>query len=69
MAFDSKYVKFGVIKVEGDKVKLYANSNTYITVNVGKTVTNASWSGDELNVSMSDGKVRRYKNQNTYNTI
>jgi len=69
MGFDSKYVSYGLLKIEGEKVKLYANANTYLSISVGKSVTNANWSGDELNVSMSDGKVRRYKNQNTYTTI
>lgn len=69
MAWDSKYINFGVIKIEGDRVKLYRDQNNYTTVSVGKPITNAAWAGGELNITMSDGKVRRYRDQNNYSTI
>lgn len=69
MAWDSKFVNFGVLKIDGDKVKVYRDQNYYITLTIGKQVNNAVWAGGELNVSMSDGKVRRYRDQNYYTTI
>ena len=69
MAWDSKYVNFGVVKVEGDKVKVYKDKFTYITISIGKTATNAIWTGGELNVYTFDGKVRRYRDQFTYTTF
>jgi hypothetical protein len=69
MAWDSKFINFGVAKIEGDKVKVYRDSLNYITINVGKQVTSANWAGGELNVSMSDGKVRRYRDDLNYVTI
>lgn len=66
MAWDSKYVNFGVVKVEGDKVKVYLDRFSYVTISIGKPVTNAIWTGGELNVYTSDGKVRRYKDQHSY---
>jgi hypothetical protein len=69
MAWDSKYINFGVVKIEGDRVKLYRDSNNYTTISVGKPVTSANWAGGELNITMSDGKVRRYRDQNNYSTI
>jgi GH24 family phage-related lysozyme (muramidase) len=69
MPWDSKYFNFGVIRIEGDKVRVYRDQNNYTTISVGKTVTNAAWAGQELNVTMSDGKVRRYRDQNNYTTI
>lgn len=69
MAWDSKFVNFGVVKIEGNNVKVYKDQYSYVTVSVGKSVTNAVWAGGELNVSMSDGKVRRYKDQYSYVTV
>jgi len=69
MAWDSKFVNFGVVKIEGNNVKVFRDQYNYSTISVGKTVTNAVWAGGELNVSMSDGKVRRYKDQYNYVTV
>jgi hypothetical protein len=69
MAWDSKFINFGVVKIDKDKVKVYKDQNNYTTVSVGKPVTNATWAGGELNVAMADGKVRRYKDQNNYTTV
>lgn len=69
MAFDNKFIDYGVIKVEGDKEKLYSTSSNHIYISVGKSVTNAVWSGDVLNVSLSDGKVRRYSSPGSYTTV
>jgi hypothetical protein len=69
MAWDSKYVNYGVVKIDGSKVKVYKDSSNYTTISVGKPVTAASWAGGELNISMSDGKVRRYKDSSNYTTI
>lgn len=69
MAWDSKFINFGVVKIEGDKVKVYKDSSNYTTISVGKQVTSANWAGGELNVSMSDGKVRRYRDSSNYSTI
>ena len=69
MAWDSKFFNYGVIKVEGNSVKIYKDQYTYSTIHVGQPVNNASWAGGELNVSLASGKVRRYKDQYTYSTI
>ena len=69
MAWDSKYVNFGVLKIDGTKVKVYKDQVNYFSLNVSKPVTNAIWAGGELNIYMSDGKVRRYKDMTNYVTI
>lgn len=69
MAWDPKYPNFGVLRIENDKVKVYRDSSNYNTVSVGMQVTNAQWSGQELNVTLSNGKVRRYRDQSNYTTI
>jgi hypothetical protein len=69
MSWDPKFVNFGVVKIEGEKVKVYKDNTNYTTISIGKQVTSASWAGGELNISLSDGKVRRYKDQSNYTTI
>jgi len=69
MAFDSRFSDYGVIKIEGEKVKLYSTSSNHIYINVGKKITNAVWSGVTLNVYLADANVRCYTSPNTYTTI
>ena len=69
MAWDSKYSNFGVIKITGDRVHLYYSRDNYDTISVGKQVTSANWAGNEVIVNMIDGKVRKYKSKDNYQTI
>jgi len=69
MAWDSKYSAFGVIKIQGDKVCLYSSRGNYATISTGKQITNAVWAGNILNVTLSDGKVRRYSSRDNYSSI
>ena len=69
MSFDQRFISYGVIKIEGRNVKLYKDSSTYITVNINEEVSNAVWAGCFLNVSLKNGKVRRYSDTSTYQTI
>lgn len=69
MAWDSKYVNYRVAKVEGEKVKVYHDQFSYTTISVGKPINYAIWAGGELCVYLSDGKVRRYKDQFSFRVI
>lgn len=69
MAFDNRFIEYGVIKIEGEKLKLYSTSSNYISINLGKEATNAVWAGSTLNVYLSNGKVRRYTSSSSYTTI
>jgi hypothetical protein len=69
MAWDRKYSDFGVLKIEGERVVVFCNSYTRTSVNVGKKVVSAIWSGGDLLVTLADGKVRRYPNDYTFSTI
>lgn len=69
MGWDSKYVNFGVTKIDGKSVKVYKDQSSYVNVNVGQPVQNVVWSGGELNITLSDGKVRRYRDQSSYITV
>jgi hypothetical protein len=68
MAWDPKYPAFGVVKIEGRNIKIYNNSGTYVMIQSIDAVS-AQWAGNVLNVTMKDGKVRRYPSQSTYSTI
>jgi hypothetical protein len=69
MSWDSRYISFGVLKIEGKIVKVYRDQSSYVNVNVGQPVQNAIWAGGELNITLSDGKVRRYRDQSSYKTV
>jgi hypothetical protein len=69
MAWESKFINFGVIKIDGKNVKVYCDTSSNRTISVGEEVTNANWAGGELNVTLKSGKVRRYKDTSSYKTI
>jgi hypothetical protein len=69
MSWDSKYSDFGVVKIEGKNVKVYSDRDDYITIGLVDEVIDAVWVGDELNITLKDGKVRRYKDRNNSVTI
>ena len=69
MAWDAKYVKYGLAKFDGKTVKVYKDQYNYAPIAVGETVNNAMWAGDELNVFLSNGKVRRYRDQYNYKQV
>jgi len=68
MPWDSKFSNFGVIKIEGKNVKLYSDNKNYITISVSKEIKNAVWAGGELNITLKNGKVRRYRDRVGYIT-
>lgn len=70
MAFDKKYQNYGVVKIENGTVRLYESPQNYLTLNTsGGTPVSANWAGENVVVTMSDGKVRKYSLQQTYITI
>ena len=69
MSWESKYPNFGVLKVDGDKVHVYSDKYSYLTIDAGSKVQNASWAGGEINITLFNGNVRRYKDKYSYITI
>ena len=69
MAWDPKYPAFGVIKIQGHKVLLYSSRDNYVLISTGKPVTNAIWAGNFLNVTLADGKLKRYDSRDNYSTF
>lgn len=69
MAWDVKYVKYALVKVECKKVKVYKDRYNFLTINIGENVNNAMWSGDEISVFLTNGKIRRYKDLYNFRNI
>lgn len=69
MAFDKKYVDSGILKIEGQRIKVYSTGGTYIMINTGYEVRSANWAGSELIVHLVNGKVRRYSYEGAYVTV
>ena len=67
--WDIKYENFGVIKITGDRVHLYYSKNNYDTICVGKPIVLANWAGNEVIVRLADGKIRKYKSKDNYQTF
>lgn len=71
MSWDKRYVDFGIVKIEGqNRLKIYRDRDNYTYLTVGnETITDVRWTGDQLSVWLSSGKVRRYKDSGNYITI
>jgi hypothetical protein len=75
MAFENKYVDFGVIKVEKNRagentVNIYFTQQSFLTLNTsGGVPVSANWAGDQVVVHFSDGKVRKYSAQQSFQNI
>jgi hypothetical protein len=67
--WEKNFVEFALAKPEGKTVKVYKDRFSYVTLSIGESVTNAIWAGNELNVYLANGKVRRYKDKFSYRTI
>ena len=69
MSWSKSHRALGVFKVEGKSIKIYGTPSSYSTLNVGEEINRADWNGDNLQVSLKNGKVRIYKSNGSYNTI
>lgn len=71
MAWDKRYVDFGIVKIHSsNRLQIYRDRDNYEFLTVGnENITDARWTGDNLSVWLSSGKVRRYRDSNNYTTI
>jgi len=69
MPWERKYSNFGNARIDGKNVKVFCDANDYITIGLGEDVTNAVWTGEELDITLKSGKVRRYRDRNYYSTV
>lgn len=66
MSWDNKFIQFGVVKFENSIIKVYSDRYNYVTINTNSPISSVSWAGGELNVTLTDGKVRRYQDRFNY---
>jgi hypothetical protein len=69
MSWDDRFEKYGLIKIHIKTVKVYRDFYNYVIFNVGEPVQSAIWSSHILNVTLSNGKVLQYKDQNDFDGI
>lgn len=67
--WDKKYINYGVARFEGTKVKVYHDQFSFTSISVNESIKDVIWSGGELNVYLTNGRVRRYKDQFTYRLV
>ncbi len=64
MSWDDRFEKFGTIKIQMHTVKVYRDFYNYVMFNIGEPVQSAVWAGGAISVTLTNGKVIRYKDQN-----
>lgn len=70
MPFEQKYVNYGVIKIDNERLRIYKDKSDYMTLPIpGQKIMNAIWSGGAIVVTLADGKIRRYRDPSNYSTI
>ncbi len=69
MAWDYKFISFGIIKIKGPKVLVYKDQFNYTTISVGVLVLKAEWAGGVLEITLHDGTVRRYWQEDKFITM
>lgn len=69
MSWDPKYSTYGVVQIEGKNVRIYSDPDDYITIGLGEEIISAVWVDGELNLTLSSGKVRRYRDRNYFITL
>lgn len=69
MAFDRRFVDSGILKIDGEKLKVYSTGGTYITISMGSNIISANWVGDQIIAHLASGKTRRYSYEGAYTTV
>jgi hypothetical protein len=69
MSWDRKFIDYGIVAVEGQKVKVYSNPQFCINIDVGKDIQSAYWSGDSVIVVLENGETRQYTSYQFHQTL
>lgn len=69
MAWEKRYVDYNVLKPDGKTLRVHQNRYTYLPLFVGESINYALWSGDFINVFLTNGKVLQYMSRGTYREI
>jgi len=61
----------GALKISGNNVRVYKPGGTSIiaTLSCGKKVISAMWAGNEIQINLTDGKVRLYHSNGGFRAI
>ena len=68
MAWDAAK-NFGVIKVEGNRVRLYYSKDNHHTIVLNDGVVDARWADDAVIITLDNGLVRRYTTVDRYDRV
>lgn len=69
MAWDSKSINYGVLKVEPNgNVKVYRDQYNYSVIQ-GYKATSAVWAGGEVVLTCSDGTVRKFRDVHNFSFV
>jgi hypothetical protein len=69
MAWDKKYIQQGVIIYYGEELNVNIGDETVIEINVDRPIVNAVWSGNCLNIKISNGTILRYADEQNFVVI
>jgi hypothetical protein len=67
--FNPVFEKFGVIKVENTRIKIYKDNYNHQMINVNAPVSHALWNSGVLTVYLMNGEVRRYRDHYYYDNV
>ena len=69
MAFDKSYIEFGALIPVGKTLRIYRDRFKYLSLEVGRPVNHAIWSGEKLIVYLEDGSARIYTDRFSYTPL
>ena len=71
MSFSKEFTDYGVVKIEGRRIKIYKSPSSYVSItNISEDITDARWVGDNtIVVYLKSGRVRKYRTLSNYITI
>lgn len=63
MAWEPKYPNYGVVEIQGKKLRLFCSKFIATSLEVGEEVSKAVWEGNELRVTLKNGQVKKYSSK------
>jgi hypothetical protein len=64
--FNPKFERYGVIRVENSRVRIYSDPYNSETIYIGQPISHAMWNGGEVTVYLANGSIRRYRDYLNY---
>lgn len=63
------YESFGVIRIDGEYIRIYKDHYNYQTINIRAQVSHALWNSGFLTVYLMSGEIRRYHDYYYYDIV